>query len=110
MRIVIDSNIVFSAILNLDGKIGQLLINGNKYFDFYTISLLRKEIFKYQGRIADLINSKPEKVDEIFRTVTNHIQFVDDTILTDGELKNAIELTKGIDEDDTMFVALNDHL
>lgn len=32
MKIVVDSNIVFSAILNSEGKIGNLLINGSKYF------------------------------------------------------------------------------
>ena len=110
MKVVVDSNIIFSAILNTDGKIGQLLMNGHRYFDFYTISLLRKEIVKYQSKIIDLIDSKPEKVDEIFRTVTAHIQFVDDAIITNAELKNAIVLTKDIDEDDTMFVALNVHL
>lgn len=40
MKIVIDLNIVFSAILNTKSKIGQLIINGSKYFDFYTVGLL----------------------------------------------------------------------
>ncbi len=31
MKIVIDSNIVFSAILNAKSKIGQLIINGSKF-------------------------------------------------------------------------------
>ena len=30
-RIVIDSNIIFNAILNLNSRIGQILINGQDY-------------------------------------------------------------------------------
>jgi predicted nucleic acid-binding protein len=30
MRIIVDANIVFSGILNSEGKIGDLLINGDK--------------------------------------------------------------------------------
>jgi predicted nucleic acid-binding protein len=44
MKIIIDSNIVFSAILNSQGKIGQLIINGSKFFKFYTVGLLKEEI------------------------------------------------------------------
>lgn len=36
MKIVIDSNIVFSAILNKNGKIGDLLLNSDDVFQFYT--------------------------------------------------------------------------
>jgi predicted nucleic acid-binding protein len=37
MKIVIDSNIVFSAILNTKSKIGQLIINGSIFFSFYDL-------------------------------------------------------------------------
>jgi predicted nucleic acid-binding protein len=30
MKIVVDANIIFSAILNSDGKIGDVLINSGK--------------------------------------------------------------------------------
>ncbi len=56
MKIVVDSNIVFSTILNTKSKIGQLLINGSKYFDFYTVGLLKDEIFKHKDKILDLTN------------------------------------------------------
>jgi len=46
MKIVVDSNIVFSAILNSQGKIAQLIINGSKYFSFFSVNLLKEEILK----------------------------------------------------------------
>ncbi|WP_320003898.1 hypothetical protein [Shiella aurantiaca] len=47
MKLVVDSNIVFSTILNSQGKIGNLNINGSKYFDFYSVNLLQSEIFEH---------------------------------------------------------------
>ena len=35
MKIVVDTNIVFSAILNSDGHIGELLFNSEEQFEFY---------------------------------------------------------------------------
>lgn len=44
MRIIVDANIVFSAILNTNGKIGDILINGGKRFEFIAPDFLRYEI------------------------------------------------------------------
>ncbi|NEN25233.1 hypothetical protein G3O08_17185 [Cryomorpha ignava] len=33
-NIIVDSNILFSAILNLNSRMGQILINGQEYYDF----------------------------------------------------------------------------
>lgn len=34
MKIIVDTNIVFSAMLNSQSKIGQLIINGSKFLIF----------------------------------------------------------------------------
>ncbi len=47
MKITVDSNIVFSAILNTKSNIGQLLTIGNKHFIFYTVDLLKTEIYNH---------------------------------------------------------------
>ncbi len=50
-KIVIDSNIVFSALLNINSRIGQILINGSKYYEFYSPEYIRQEIIEHQGKI-----------------------------------------------------------
>lgn len=35
MKVVVDTNIVFSAILNSNGLIGELLFNSGNQFEFY---------------------------------------------------------------------------
>ena len=47
MKIIVDTNIVFSAILNTESKIGNLLIDSEKQFQFFTTDYLRFELNNY---------------------------------------------------------------
>ena len=51
MKIVVDTNIVFSAILNTQSRIGQILIIGSEYFEYYSVGLLKLEIIKHKLKI-----------------------------------------------------------
>lgn len=42
--------------------------------------------------------------------VDTNIVFVDDILLNDNDLKDAAELVSDVDPDDTLFVALTNHL
>ncbi|HEY4787305.1 MAG TPA: PIN domain-containing protein [Bacteroidales bacterium] len=110
MKIVVDSNIVFSAILNTKSKVGQLIINGSKYFDFYTIGLLKEEIFRHRDKILHFTKFSPKQFDQTYHIITTRIIFADDILLTDSDIKKAIDLVLGIDPNDAPFVALNNHL
>lgn len=110
MKIVVDSNIVFSAILNTQSKIGQLIINGSKYFDFYTVGLLKDEIIEHKDKILHSTNFSQTQFNDTFQLITSRITFVDDILLTDKDLIKAINLVAGIDENDALFIALNNHL
>jgi predicted nucleic acid-binding protein len=110
MKIVIDSNIVFSAILNTQSKIGQLIINGSKYFDFYSVGLLKDEIIEHKSKILQSTRFSQTQFEDTFQLITSRITFLDDILLTDKDLIKAIDLVSGIDENDTLFVALNNHL
>lgn len=110
MKIVVDSNIVFSAILNTQGKVGQILINGSKYFDFYTVGLLKEEIINHKDKILELTGYSQEQFSSSYQLISNKLIFVDDILLTDKDLSKAIDLVTGIDPDDALFVALTNHL
>jgi predicted nucleic acid-binding protein len=51
-KIIIDTNIAFSALLNINSRIGQILINGNRYYDFYSPEYIRSEIIEHQDKIC----------------------------------------------------------
>jgi predicted nucleic acid-binding protein len=49
VKIIVDANVIFSGILKSHGKIGDLLINSKKQFNFIAPEFLRYEINgKYQ--------------------------------------------------------------
>jgi predicted nucleic acid-binding protein len=48
MRIIVDANIIFSAILNTDGKVGDVLLNSHNVFEFIAPRFLKDEIRKYR--------------------------------------------------------------
>ncbi len=110
MKITVDSNIVFSAILNTRGNIGQLLTIGSKHFDFYTIDLLKTEIFNHKTKIQKITGFSDKKFEEIYDLIISKIRFVDNILFSDNSIKNAYKLTHDIDEEDTLFVALTNHL
>lgn len=110
MKIVVDSNIVFSAILNTKSKIGQLIINGSQYFDYYTVGLLKTEIIEHKDKILHLTGFSQNQFEDTFQIIISRIKFIEDIFLTDKDFKKAIYLVSDIDIDDAMFIALNNHL
>jgi predicted nucleic acid-binding protein len=62
VKIIVDTNIVFSAILNSDSKIGDLLLNSVRYFDFYSADYLRFEIRNHYEKLSKISNQSLEAV------------------------------------------------
>ncbi len=60
MKIIVDANMVFSAILNPDSRIGDLLINSGNIFDFIAPDFLRIEIRKHHMKLARLLECTVE--------------------------------------------------
>ncbi|MBN1118127.1 MAG: hypothetical protein JXA77_13040 [Bacteroidales bacterium] len=50
-KIIIDTNIVFSAILNVNSRIGQLIFNGLNYYDLYSPEYIRGELWTGDKRL-----------------------------------------------------------
>ncbi|MDO5665464.1 MAG: PIN domain-containing protein [Bacteroidia bacterium] len=106
MKIVVDTNIVFSAILNTQGKIGQILISGSKHFEFCSVGLLKDELKNHQEKILKISGYSFNQYEEILQTIISKISFIDDIFISDHSIKTAWKLTKDIDENDTLFIAL----
>jgi predicted nucleic acid-binding protein len=110
MKIIVDTNIVFSAILNSQGKIGQLIINGSKFFKFYTVRLLKHEIWEHKDKILKISGFSNQQFIKSYEAITKRIAFVDEILISDKELLDAVNLVADIDENDALFVALTNHV
>ena len=72
--------------------------------------MLYEEIKTHKEKILRLTGFDYEGYEQILNVVLNNITFVDDILLSDDEIAKAFELTKDIDENDSMYIALNNHL
>ena len=62
MKIVVDTNIIFSVLLNSNSKIGDLVFNSDNYFEFYSCSYMRYEIQKHWERMKKISKLPDEKL------------------------------------------------
>lgn len=111
MKIVVDTNIVFSAILNPSAMIGQILIYGQKQFNFFAPNLVKDEIKRHRSRIIslseDLEDSTFEDIrDEIFRC----LNFVSEEQIPYEVWHEALPIVRDTDMDDIAFVAMSAYL
>jgi predicted nucleic acid-binding protein len=102
--IVIDTNIIFSA-LQKDGKIRKLLFLLDT--DFFAPNFLIVEILKYRNKIFSLSSMNEDEFFSVSYKVLNKINFINEKRISFESRKKAYELCKDIDEKDTPFIALS---
>jgi predicted nucleic acid-binding protein len=109
VKIVVDTNIVFSAILNSNGKIGDLLLNSGKYIDFYSVEYLRYEIGNNYNKLSKISNQSLDKISKTEYFVTKEITFISEEQIPENTWRSSYDLVRNVDLDDIAFVALAKH-
>ena len=105
-----DTNIVFSGILNSSSRIGKILINARTHFRLYSCDFLRIELLKHRNKLLKVTKLPEFELIELETLVTKNISFIHEGLLPQSIMQSAETLLKGIDQDDTPFVALAKHL
>ncbi len=106
MKVVVDTNIVFSAILNSSSEIAKILLNAGNSIEFYSCDFLKEELFKHRHKIEKLTKLPPEHVQELLLLVTQNIHFINESLISLDARKKAHLLIVGLDLKDMPFVAL----
>jgi predicted nucleic acid-binding protein len=106
MKIVVDTNIIFSALLNSDGIIGDLIFNSSKHFEFYSCSYMRFEIQKHWEKLKKISKLSDEQLEVSYAQILTKIKFINEEIIPVKIWLSSEKITKDIDIDDTDFVAL----
>ncbi len=110
MKIVVDTNIIFSTLLNSNSNIGDLIFNSDKQFEFYSCSYMRYEIKKHWGKLKKISKLSEEQLQISYTQVLLKIKFINEEIIPVETWLASEEITKDIDIDDTDFVALSKFL
>lgn len=107
---VVDSNIVFSAILNTQSTIGDLLLNSPSLFNFYSCNYLKTEISKYDDKLLKFSKLSEENLDLAKQLIFKNIEFIDEQEIPKEFRLHAFQLVKDTDVNDLPFVALNSYI
>ena len=106
MIIIVDTNIVFSAILNSTSRIGKVLLNSGNHFQFYTCNFLKSELFNHRNKIQKLTGLSASETEELEDLVTTNIKFINERIIPAKTVLQSEKLIADIDPGDIPFLAL----
>lgn len=109
MRIIVDANIVFSGILNTNGKIADLLINSNNLLDFIAPSFLRSEIHKHYSKLCRISRLSLDEIQEAEFQICKDITFISEEQIKSSAWLAAEKLVFDVDLKDIPYVAMSKH-
>lgn len=109
MRVIVDANIVFSGILNSNGKIGDLLINSKKTLEFIAPDFLRAEIRRHYSKLSKISHMTLDEIRESEFQVCKDIIFISEEQIKKSTWLSAMKLVSDIDPNDTHYVAYSKH-
>lgn len=110
MKIVVDTNIVFSALLNTSSTIGNLLFHSSGICEFYSCAYMRTEMHKHWQKLKSISKLSDEELQTTYDLILLRVLFVQEELIALETLRTALSLVENTDPDDVDFVALAMHL
>ncbi|HAL80887.1 MAG TPA: hypothetical protein DCO83_00560 [Mucilaginibacter sp.] len=110
MKIVVDTNIIFSGLLNTNSTIGELLINSKNSMEFYSCSYMRYEIQKHWEKLKKISKLSDQQLIDAQFQLFSRLKFINEDLIPQAIWKKALRFTQDIDIDDVDFVALTLYL
>ena len=110
MKIIVDTNIIFSGLLNSNSNIAEILINSKKSFEFYSCNYMRYEIQKHWEKLKRISKLSDQQLTDAQFYLFSRLKFVNEDLIPEDIWKKALQITQDVDVDDTDFVALTIYL
>jgi len=104
VKIIVDANIIFSAILNTNSKIASLL-NNTPSLNFIAPDFLRTEIRSKYLKLSKLSGMTNDRIIEAEFRVCKHIDFISEEQIKLSHWLAAEKLVADIDPNDVHYVA-----
>ena len=106
MKIVVDTKIIISALLNSNSTIGDLIFNSDKHFEFYSCNYMRYEIQKHWERLIKISRLSDQKLQVSYTQILSKLNFINEEIIPAEIWLNSEKMAERIDIDDVDFIAL----
>lgn len=106
MKLVVDANIVFSSLLRSDGAVGDLFFNSRPPLSLFAPDTLREELANHRGKLVKLSKRSAAVMAALERLTLARITFLNEALISTVSWARAREVMIGLDDDDTVYVAL----
>jgi predicted nucleic acid-binding protein len=107
MNLVVDTNIIISALITPEGTISRLLLQDLADSQLISPHFLFDEIISKYDKIQSITRLSDEDLKELFYLLIKHIDFIDNDLISFENQKKAFTLVSDIDKKDLLFVALS---
>ncbi len=105
MKIIVDTNILFSAMLSSGSPLRQTL--NNQDLVFLAPNFIFLELFRHKEKLLKLSKQSEAEIYLFLNYLLERIQFISPDLVSTQAYMAAYELCKDVDEADTPFVALS---
>lgn len=106
MKVVVDTNIIFSGLLSPEGTISDLLLNSSDKFEFYSPTFVLEELNNHRTKLLKLTGFSDQDLDFLQLLIFKKVDLINPESISTQTFQNAYQLTKDVDEFDTPFIAL----
>lgn len=77
-KIIVDTNIIFSCLLNSEGSIGDLIFNTETIFQFYCNQHMRFEIRKHWQKLLKIAKLTETELQTSYDTMLTKLTFINE--------------------------------
>lgn len=102
--IIVDTNIIFSALINKNSSISSFLLSPERALVMPKFGFV--ELFKHKEKICKVSKHSNDEVLEMLYELIRRIDFFDENAISVASLQKSWVLVKDIDPKDMLFVAL----
>ncbi len=106
MVIVIDANILFSALVTPNNRLANLLAHPKLLAKRISCHFLLAELYRHQPKIAKYAKKTEDAIAQDIHEYMKYIRLYDETLIQDVYWQEAERLTVGVDRYDMSYVAL----
>ena len=103
-RVVVDTNIIFSALVNAQSTFAEILLRSDH--EFFVCEMALVEIFKHKDKIAKISRLSDDDLARLYHILLRRITLFKEDLVSIENRKAAYQFCLDIDESDTPHVAL----
>ena len=106
MKLVVDANIIFSAMLKNDGVVAETFHAASDIITLIAPAYLAEELIRLRPKMAKAADKTVEEIERSQRWVLSRVKLISESVISQKHWTKAVDLAMDVDENDAPYVAL----